>query len=56
MYLALGALGGLGFPEVFVVLFVWALPVLVVWKFYQLLSRIANDLAGIKQALRDRNP
>jgi hypothetical protein len=52
MYLALGALGGLGFPEVLVI--VWALPLWIVWKFYCVLARIANELGEIKRALSER--
>ena len=54
MYLALAALGGLGFPEVFVIVLVWALPLWILWKFYQVLSRMASELGEIKQALVER--
>ena len=51
MALALGALGGLGFPEVFVLLFIWALPAIILWKFYRALTRIGDELEDIKEIL-----
>jgi hypothetical protein len=54
MYLALTALGGLGFPEVLVIILVWALPLWILWKFYHVLSRMASELGEIKQALVER--
>jgi hypothetical protein len=57
MYLALAALGGLGFPEIIVVLLLYAAaPIWVLWKFYQVFSRISNELAEIKQVLREGKP
>jgi hypothetical protein len=60
MYLALAALGGLGLPEMIVVLLLYgamlAVPIWAFWKFYQVFSRIANELAEIKQVLRDGKP
>ena len=44
----------LGFAEVFVIFFVWLIPVWILWKFYQVLSRIADNLAGIQQTLGER--
>jgi hypothetical protein len=57
MYLALAALGGLGFPEMIVALVLWAaVPLWVLWEFYRVFSRIANELAEIKQVLREGKP
>jgi hypothetical protein len=45
---------GLGFPElfaVFLMLFVYGLVLFVVWKFYNVLSRMNDNLTGIRQAL-----
>jgi hypothetical protein len=64
MYPALAALGGLGFPEMALVALVAflvygvapAVLILVLWKFYQVLSRISNELTEIKQALRVGKP
>lgn len=47
------ALGGLGFPEVFVILLVPAAYMFILWKFYQAISRIGKELAEIKQVLRE---
>ena len=54
MYPAFAALGGLGVPEMFVVVLLWALPLWVVWKFYQVFARIAGQLTEIKQAIVER--
>jgi hypothetical protein len=44
---------GLGFPEIIALL--WAgFGLWIVWKFYQVLSRIAENLAGIRQTLQER--
>lgn len=50
----MGVIGGLGGAEIFFMLFVWVLPLWIVWKFYGMLSRINNNLAVIAQALRER--
>lgn len=47
-------MGSLGFPEVLVLSSIWLIPALILWKFYQVLSRIADNLAGIRQTLDDR--
>ena len=44
----------LGFPEILVVLLP-LLPAFIIWKFYQALARIGNELAEIKEILRQRN-
>lgn len=45
----------LGFPEVFVILLAYLMiPAWILWKFYRVLSRIADNLAGIRQTLGDR--
>lgn len=33
---------------------VYAVPALVLWMFYRILSRINDNLAGIRQTLEDR--
>jgi hypothetical protein len=44
----------IGFPELFVILFAWLIPAWILWKFYQVLSRIAENVAGIRRTLGDR--
>jgi hypothetical protein len=45
---------GLGAPEIFVILFAWLIPAWILWKFYQVLSRISENLAGIRQTLEEQ--
>ena len=50
-----GVLGGLGSPELMVLSLFWLLPFWILWKFYRVLSRIAENLAGIRQTLADQS-
>jgi hypothetical protein len=41
-------------PEVFVILLLWGIPIFCVWKFYQILSKINDNVAEIRRAV-ERN-
>ena len=52
-------MASLGLPEVFVVFFmliVYAFSFWVVWKFYQVLARMNDNLGGIRQAREQGAP
>jgi hypothetical protein len=34
--------------------FIWLIPAWIIWKFYQVLTHIAENLAGIRQTLEER--
>lgn len=47
-------MGAVAFPEMFFILFmlfVYGAGIFVVWKFYQILSRMNDNLSGIRQAI-----
>jgi hypothetical protein len=50
----------LGFPELFFMFFmffVYGVAIFVVWKFYQILARMNDNLSGIRRAVeRSGNP
>ena len=50
-----GLVGLVGFPMIALVLFFYGLMFFVIffviWKFYQILSKINDNIAGIRQAL-----
>ena len=46
-------MSGFGVPEIFFLL-AWVIPLWILWKFYQVLSRIAHNLASIRQTIEER--
>jgi hypothetical protein len=55
-----GLVGLVGFPMIVLVLFFYGLMFFVIffviWKFYQILSKINDNIAGIRQALERNDP
>jgi hypothetical protein len=44
----------IGLSELFVLLLLWGIPIFCIWKFYQMLSKINDNVAGIRRAV-ERN-
>jgi hypothetical protein len=47
-------LRAIGLPQLFVIFLVWGLSIFCVWTFYQTLSKINDNIGGIRQAV-ERN-